>query len=374
MLRLEFWLCLLAFLLCSLLLAFVEPPWLWAETYTVTALGPAARGVDRSHPAPAGASTVTLEAVAEDGTVVGSVSTSTQTRAAILYPVQQFLGDFGPDTNSFALGAAGSGPTLVVVGLANQPGPDALAHAFVWRAADGVFTDLSRAFQTGTAQAVTASGLIVGATSTGMGEKPTVWVNGTPQVLPTLGGLVADLTAATGWGLVVGRSELAGEARVTHATLWLWHTPVDLTPDLAQTGSAAFAVNATGVTVGAARFPTGTHAFRWSFLCGVQDLGTLVGDRISLARGVNDAGTIVGSSLGSGDVIALEGWRWTFADGMQDLTSLVSTPGWVIYAARAINNAGQILAYGTSENLDQAVLLTPDTPPVPSPPLSCPAP
>lgn len=365
MIRIEFWLSLLAFLLCSLLLALLAPPWLAAETYTVTVLGPAAPWVANVHPAPLGTEMVTAAAVTDDGIVAGTLVTPRRIRAALLLPTRQVLGEMGTRPEAFVGGIARQADgTLSVVGMAVHDDAEELAYAFRWSEVGG-FENISPTFVTGAAHAVTTTGLIAGGTSTGTGEKATLWRDGGPTALPTLGGLTGDLIGVTEQGFLAGRSELPGEDRVTHAAAWLFHTPVDLTPDLAGV-SMALAMNDAGVVVGIAEFPTGGHALRWSFLCGASDLGTLPGDGRSVARAVNEAGMIVGQSTGNRpvDVLQLTAWRWTLAEGMGDLTSRVTTPGWEIYDAVAINNAGQILAYGTHDHLDQAVLLTSDTPPL----------
>jgi hypothetical protein len=53
---------------------------------------------------------------------------------------------------------------------------------------------------------------------------------------------------------------------------------------------------------------------------------------------------------------------WDSIDGMQDLNDLLdaSSAGWTIYEARAINEHGQIAAYGRSPSgQNHAVLLNP---------------
>ena len=46
-----------------------------------------------------------------------------------------------------------------------------------------------------------------------------------------------------------------------------------------------------------------------------------------------------------------------------DLSSLVSDPGvWTLHEARALNDAGQILAVGEHDGQNVVVLLTPDAP------------
>ena len=65
--------------------------------------------------------------------------------------------------------------------------------------------------------------------------------------------------------------------------------------------SAAADVNNSGTIVGSSLTTTGeTHAFRWTLLGGMVDLGTLPGDGWSKAIGITDDGQILGVSGGSG--------------------------------------------------------------------------
>ena len=56
--------------------------------------------------------------------------------------------------------------------------------------------------------------------------------------------------------------------------------------------------------------------------------------------------------------------RWTLEQGNEALDTLLSTPGWTLYDAIAVNNAGAILAYGTVNGQDHAVLVVPDDDPL----------
>jgi hypothetical protein len=60
--------------------------------------------------------------------------------------------------------------------------------------------------------------------------------------------------------------------------------------------------------------------------------------------------------------------RWTLEQGIEALDTLLSTPGWTLYDAIAVNDAGAILAYGTINGQDHAVLVVPDAPLASDPP------
>jgi probable HAF family extracellular repeat protein len=74
------------------------------------------------------------------------------------------------------------------------------------------------------------------------------------------------------------------------------------------------------------------------------DLGSLGKDNYSEAYGINDAGVVVGMSTVEGKERA---FIWDSTNGVRDLTSLLPAgSGWVLGAAYAINNNGQIVGYG----------------------------
>jgi probable HAF family extracellular repeat protein len=135
----------------------------------------------------------------------------------------------------------------------------------------------------------------------------------------------------------------------------------------------ALGVSADGsVVVGWAEHAAGQYrAFRWTAAAGMQDLGTLGGDR-SVAYGVSADGSVV-----VGGVEDVEGqrraFRWTAARGIQDLGTLGGDSSWAwgvsadgsVVVGWAENAAGQDRAFrwtaaGGMEdlNLTYAHLLT----------------
>jgi probable HAF family extracellular repeat protein/T5SS/PEP-CTERM-associated repeat protein len=120
--------------------------------------------------------------------------------------------------------------------------------------------------------------------------------------------------------------------------------------------SEAQAINENGQAVGLARLAGGTtfHAFLWAG--GMQDLGALTFAN-SIAYDINDEGQVVGA-LQTGQ----NSHAFVWADGqMQDLNNLIpANSGWVLQEARAINNKGRIVGFGTINGQTRAFLLKPN--------------
>jgi probable HAF family extracellular repeat protein len=118
--------------------------------------------------------------------------------------------------------------------------------------------------------------------------------------------------------------------------------------------SGAIALNDNGQVAGYSSLGTSTHAFVWSDVAGMQDLGHLDTGNASKAYGINNAGQVVGSA---NTALGERGFLWTKETGMVDLNTLF-VPGTtqVLTIARGINDLGQIV--GTS-NSARALLLTP---------------
>ncbi len=116
-------------------------------------------------------------------------------------------------------------------------------------------------------------------------------------------------------------------------------------------------INNSGQVVGHAQVPSGeTHAFLYSGGM-VRDLGTLPGGIQSFAYGINCCGQVVGASNSAGARLR----AFLYSDGkMQDLNWLIPAhSGWVLYDARDINDAGQIVGNGIVKGQQRAFLLTP---------------
>lgn len=135
-------------------------------------------------------------------------------------------------------------------------------------------------------------------------------------------------------------------------------------------GADTFAegINAAGHIVGRMSSSAGTHAFRYTDEAGFQDLHSGAASA-SAASGINDGGDVVGYMLSP--AAPMRAFVYTDARGMIDLNTLIDpASGWVLNAAWAINNAGEIVGEGTyrDQRLPRAYRLTPvvadTTPPV----------
>lgn len=136
--------------------------------------------------------------------------------------------------------------------------------------------------------------------------------------------------------------------------------------------SYAYGINAVGQVVGyvsSTYYDSGTyHAFVWTpsvpnGSSGVMsDLGTLNGSN-SIALGINANGQAVGY-IEDTTSESNRAFVWDNMHGMLDLNTLVlPTSGWTLEQANDINDAGQIVGWGTnSQGQTHAYLLTPNPP------------
>ena len=118
------------------------------------------------------------------------------------------------------------------------------------------------------------------------------------------------------------------------------------------------AINAAGEVVGWSFLPNDSAAHAFLVSGGpMMDLGTLSGSNNSHAVGINAVGTIIGNSSASGSggpFISAAG------SGLVNLNTYIDTFLQVLTRTIGINDVGQILADGITDNfMEQAYLLTP---------------
>lgn len=152
----------------------------------------------------------------------------------------------------------------------------------------------------------------------------------------------------TGWSVT--------DSFETHAFLYSGGTMTDL-GTLGGSESRGRAINGAGEVVGWSYLPNDAAAHAFLMSGGpMMDLGTVSGSNNSYAIGINDSGAIIGNSTstGSGPFLSLAG-------GVPvNLNSYIDTFLQVLSSAKGINNSGQILAHGTTDNfVARPFLLTP---------------
>jgi probable HAF family extracellular repeat protein len=203
--------------------------------------------------------------------------------------------------------------------------------------------------------------------------KPVVWGpdDDDIQALPLIGNDTSGAaTAVNDRGQIVGISGLCDQAvgrySAIHAVLWQDHRAIDLGNLGGVAWNTPMAINEFGVVVGFANVPGGksagsfhAHAFVWTALAGMRDLGTLPGDSISEALGINDEGVIVGESCGASGCRAVL-WR---GGNIVDLNRQVAR-GYTdqLVFANDINDAGEITgqAVDAATGVSVAFLAMPD--------------
>jgi MYXO-CTERM domain-containing protein len=232
------------------------------------------------------------------GAVVGESSVGNATQATVFSNGSvRTLGTLG-GLNSYGYGINASGQ---VVGLSDT-GVGTTQHGFVTRA-DGSLADIGPVNGGGSsaANAINDLGQVTGyaETSADGDYAAYIYLNGTMNLLATLGGNYAQGYAINNAGMVAGYSYVAGNVE-SHAFLY-----------------------ANGV---------------------LKDLGVLGGDD-SFATGINEAGEVVGVSnrTAGGSYHA-----FLYSGGtMKDLNDLIDPAlGWNLTYAGDINDKGQIAAIG----------------------------
>jgi probable HAF family extracellular repeat protein len=233
------------------------------------------------------------------------------------------------------------------------------ARAYLWQ--HGVMKDLGTlGGPDAGASFINDRGQVVGQSFTDSVANPTtgyptldpfLWQHGVMKDLGTLGGTSGTANWLTQSGVVVGASNLVGDA-TEHAFLWDGGRMIDL-GTLSGPNSEALFANEAGVVVGRADVSPSSpyhHAFLWRN-GRMIDLGTVDGGPNSTAYGINARDQVVGDGSGN------HAWLWQ--DGqIHDLNTLVAPgTGISVISAAAINDSGEIYGQGMLANGDQHVIL-----------------
>jgi probable HAF family extracellular repeat protein len=179
------------------------------------------------------------------------------------------------------------------------------------------------------------------------------WVDDT---MIDVGGNWSSLSTSSAYG-VNDSGQIVGE-RDGRAFLCQNGETLDLGTLPGDSASRARGINASGQVVGESIAADGaSRAILWQAGAMVVAVGTLPGDVISRARGINAPAQVVGDSVAADG--ASRAFLWENG-AMSDLNTRIPTgSGWVLTAASAINDAGQISGTGLHNGRARAFLLTP---------------
>lgn len=186
-----------------------------------------------------------------------------------------------------------------------------------------------------------------------------LWNDGTMTALPTLGGNNSVAFTLNDRGQIVGAAENKAQdsscpaPQVLDFEAVIWGPKPSkirrLRPLPGDSVGFALGVNNRGQAVGASGLcsntplvplQVGPHAVLWDNGKPIN-LGSLGGSQINTAAAINDRGEVIGGSDLSGDTV-IHSFLWTKAKGMQDLGTLsgdaISLGGW-------INNKTQVVGW-----------------------------
>ena len=266
---------------------------------------------------------------------------------------------------------AASHDASVVVGaaLANDVGTRPFIHSQT--AGLTVLGDLNGGQQSGIAEDVSPDGDIVVGWSIGPnGREAFRWTaqDGMVGLGAIPGGFFGDVSSeasaiSADGSTIVGAS--SSEEFISEPCRWNEEGTLErlgVLPGASLAGGRAWGVNADGtVVVGNSSSSSGTHAFRWTALRGMEDLGVLPGGiRIATAFATNTDGSIVVGKSGSSRVYSIangEAFLWTRRDGMRSLMQILEQDyqmdlqGFHLESAKAISADGSVIVgTGVNEN------------------------
>jgi len=331
-----------------------QPPGLPTQ-YTLATLGRASRTVALEHPGRHGS--LAVADLTDDGAIACTVEVGERNVAARCRAGSppQLLGTLTPGVDSFALGIDDG--TLIGYSFDGN----FVNHAWQWTEATGM-VDINGGMAVSIAMSVRGP-FIGGFCVAAAGAQPCLWVAGVPHILGTLGRTGEGASVTVSGGLAGSYRTATGE---THALILdETRSPRDIHPGEAL-NSRAIALTAAGQALGNA---TGPGALRQAFLYDAATGPVLIAadPQWQVHEGhALGSGLAIGNGIRKVAPLGQRAWRCALPcsppNVPEDLSPLVSDPGhtWVLYDGVAINNGGQILAYGTRDgSADWAVLLTP---------------
>jgi probable HAF family extracellular repeat protein len=325
----------------ALLLALASPP-AAAETYSVIDLGSLGSPGCQAH------------GINASGQVTGEATTAPGQSHGFIYSGGG-LADLG------IAGTIASGRAINSSGQIAGYYYDRSYQAFLWdRGKTRDLGDLGGRYAA--AYALNSAGHVCGSSFTRANREHAFFWGGRRMIdLGTLGGERSSARGINTADQVVGYAYLASGG--FHAFVWGEGAMKDL-GTLGGDYSSAYAINDAGQIVGQAS--TGgnaaVHAALWSG-GSVQDLGDL-GSGISAALAIDSRGTqIVGSAEvpSTSGFVAYHAFVWS-GGVMKDLNDLIPQgSGWVLQEADGINDAGQIIGWGSQGGEVRGFLLQPAT-------------
>jgi probable HAF family extracellular repeat protein len=239
-------------------------------------------------------------------------------------------------------------------------------HPFVGAPNSPLF-DFGKTYRFSSARAANNAGQVVGfrlAADEHGQQRKVAYLYDTQRTidLGTFGGKQSDAIAINDSGQVLGHVYTEYHDGYKRAVLYDGGATTELGTLGGQT-SIGVAINNAGLVVGYAQLSGGEQRAFLYARGKMKNLGTLPGGTQSFAYDIDERGRVVGSSDAKDSPLR----AFIFRDGsMLDLNTLIPpNSGWVLTEARGINEAGQIVGYGTRNGKQQAFLLTPITPSIP---------
>ena len=234
-------------------------------------------------------------------------------------------------------GAFGINNSSQIVGFSETSGSvnSSNIHAFLYDG--GVMQDLGTLGGTSSAaNSINNRGQIAGYSQNSAGDyRAFLYDNGVMQDIGTLGGTTSYAFAINDNGQAVGYADITGDAEY-HAFIYDGSNMLDLGTMPGYTHSRAYGINNNGQVVGhyGNRGPGGQQAFLYDGvnmldLCALTDCLANGWDRLYAARGINDNGDIVGYGYVGAQThaflisaVPVPAAVWLFGSGFLGLTGL----------------------------------------------------
>jgi probable HAF family extracellular repeat protein len=254
------------------------------------------------------------------------------------------LGSLGGTPTANAINASGE-----VVG-SSKTAESSITHAFYWTLATGMVDLGTLGGNVSEAFGINSHGIIVGGSNQteNASTDPFIWS-------PTGGFLALGINGAD--YAVNDRGQVAGvSGNNGYAFRWTRSGGKVLLGTLGGSNTSPYAISPQGDVVGFSFIGNKTyHAFLWNQSAGMADLGTLGGIN-SYALGINSSAQVVGWATVPGANFPYHAFFWTKLTGMRDL----GTFGGDYSLALGINDAGQVVGSAdlAGDTQDDAFLWT----------------